>query len=324
MRALLCEAHGPPESLVLRDIPIPEPRQGEVRIAVRAAGINFPDALVIQNLYQHQPPLPFSPGSEVSGIVDAVGPGVSHVAPGDRVAAYNMSGGLAEQTIVPADRVVALGETMDFDTGAAFTMTYGTAYHALKQRAALVAGETVLVLGAAGGVGLAAVEIAKALGAHVIAAASTAAKLALARSHGADEAIDYTTEDLKEAVKRLTGGRGVDIVLDPVGERYAEPAFRAIAPYGRYLVVGFAGGRIPSLPLNLPLLKMASIVGVAWGAYARDDPAGYRADAAALYALYTEGKLRPHISLRLPLERGGEAIRCMMDRKAEGKIIVNP
>jgi NADPH2:quinone reductase len=324
VRALLCEAHGPPETLVLRDVPVPEPKPGEIRIAVRAAGVNFPDALVIQNKYQRQPPLPFAPGSEVAGIVDAIGDGVSHVAVGDRVAAYGLAGGFAEQIVLPADRAVPLGETMDFDTGAAFTMTYGTAYHALVQRGALRAGETVLVLGAAGGVGLAAVEIAKALGAHVIAAASSPAKLALARAHGADETIDYATEDLKEAVKRLTGGRGVDIVVDPVGDRFAEPAFRAIALHGRYLVIGFAGGAIPSIPLNLPLLKQASIVGVAWGAFAAREPEAYRANAAILTEMYAAGKLRPHISLRLPLERGGEAIRLMMDRKAEGKIVVNP
>ena len=324
MRALLCEAHGPPETLVLREIPVPEPRPGEVRIAVRAAGVNFPDALVIENKYQRRPPLPFAPGGEVAGIVDAIGDGVTGLAVGDRVAAYGLAGGFAERIILPADRAVPLGETMDFDTGAAFTMTYGTAYHALVQRGALAAGETVLVLGAAGGVGLAAVEVAKALGAQVIAAASTPAKLALARAHGADETIDYTTQDLKEAVKRLTGGRGVDVVVDPVGDRFAEPAFRAIALHGRYLVIGFAGGAIPSVPLNLPLLKTASIVGVAWGAFAAREPAAYRANAAILTAMHAAGKLRPHISLRLPLERGGEAIRLLMDRKAEGKIVVNP
>lgn len=324
MRALLCEAHGPPETLVMRDVPVPEPGPGDIRIAVRAAAVNFPDALVIQNLYQRQPDLPFAPGSEVAGIVDAIGADVHHVAVGDRVAAYGLAGGFAEQIILPANRAVPIGEAMDFDTAAAFTMAYGTAYHALVQRGALVAGETVLVLGAAGGVGLAAVEVAKALGAHVIAAASSPAKLALARAHGADETIDYAKEDLKAAVKRLTNGRGIDIVVDPVGDRYAEPAFRTIALHGRYLVIGFAGGAIPSIPLNLPLLKTASIVGVAWGAFAVRDPAAYRANAAILAALHAGGKLRPHISLRVPLERGGEAIRLMMDRKAEGKIIVNP
>ncbi|MET0270468.1 MAG: NADPH:quinone oxidoreductase family protein [Sphingomonas sp.] len=324
MRALLCEAHGPPETLVLRDIATPVPQAGEVRIAVRAAGVNFPDALVIQNRYQRQPPLPFAPGSEVAGIIDAVGPGVAHVRLGDRVAAYGLAGGFAERIVLPADRVAPLGDAMDFATGAVFTMAYGTAYHALARRGALAAGETVLVLGAAGGVGLAAVEVAKALGARVIAAASTPEKLALARAHGADATIDYSTEDLKDAAKRLTDGRGVDIVVDPVGDRFAEPAFRAIALHGRYLVIGFAGGAIPSIPLNLPLLKTASIVGVAWGAYAARDPAGYRADAATLAALHAQGRLRPHISLRLPLERGGEAIRLMMDRKVTGKIVVIP
>ncbi len=324
MRALLCEAHGPPETLVLRDIAVPEPAQGEVRIVVRAAGLNFPDALMIQNLYQRQPALPFAPGGEVAGIVDAVGDGVTHVKPGDRVAAYALSGGFAEQILLAADRVVPLGEAMDFDTGAALLMTYGTAYHALVQRGALVAGETVLILGAAGGVGLAAVEIAKALGAQVIAAASSPARLALTREHGADAVIDYATEDLKASVKRITGGRGADIVVDPVGGRFADPAFRAIAIYGRYLVIGFAGGDIPAIPLNLPLLKTAAIVGVAWGAFAAREPEGYRANAAILSAMFAEGKLRPHISLRLPLERGGEAIRLMMDRKVAGKIIINP
>ena len=324
MRALLCEAHGPPEALVMRDVPVPTPGPGEIRIAVHAAAVNFPDALVIQNLYQRQPDLPFAPGSEVAGIVDAVGDDVRHVAVGDRVAAYGLAGGFAERIVLPADRAVPVGAAMDFDTAAAFTMAYGTAYHALVQRGALVAGESVLVLGAAGGVGLAAVEVAKALGAHVIAAASSPAKLDLARAHGADDVIDYAGEDLKGAIKRLTQGRGVDIVFDPVGGRYAEPAFRAIALYGRYLVIGFAGGAIPAIPLNLPLLKTASIVGVAWGAFAVRDPAGYRANAAILATLHAQGRLRPHISLRLPLEHGGEAIRLMMDRKAEGKIVVNP
>ncbi|TZG24960.1 NADPH:quinone oxidoreductase family protein [Sphingomonas montanisoli] len=324
MRALMCEAHGEPETLVMRDVPAPEPGPGEIRIAVRAAGVNFPDALVIRNMYQRQPPLPFAPGGEAAGLIDAIGPGVTGWSIGDRVAAYALSGAFAEAMVVPASRVVPLSPKMDFETGAVFTMVYGTAFHALHDRGRLQAGETVLVLGAAGGVGLAAVEVAKAMGATVIAAASSATKLDLARAHGADDVIDYAAEDLKQAIRDRTGGRGVDVIFDPVGGSLSEAAFRSIALHGRHLVIGFAAGTIPAIPLNLPLLRQADIVGVAWGAFAGADPAGYRANADRLAAMYEAGAFRPHIGLRLPLERGGEALRAMLDRKVEGKVVIFP
>ncbi|RVT94775.1 NADPH:quinone oxidoreductase family protein [Sphingomonas crocodyli] len=324
MRALMCEAHGEPETLVMRDVPAPEPGPGEVRIAVRAAGVNFPDALVIRNMYQRQPPLPFAPGGEAAGLIDAIGPGVTGWNIGDRVAAYALSGAFAEAMVVPASRVVPLSPSMDFETGAVFTMVYGTAFHALHDRGRLQAGETVLVLGAAGGVGLAAVEVAKAMGATVIAAASNAAKLDLARAHGADDVIDYAAEDLKQAIRDRTGGRGVDVIFDPVGGSLSEAAFRSIALHGRHLVIGFAAGTIPSIALNLPLLRQADIVGVAWGAFASADPVGYRANADRLAAMYEDGAFKPHIGLRVPLERGGEALRAMLDRKVEGKVVVLP
>jgi len=323
MRAIVCEAHGPPEALVLRgDVPVPEPGPGELRIRVRAAGVNFPDSLVIQNLYQVQPPLPFSPGSEAAGTVDAVGAGVTGFAVGDRVAAMTIHGAFAEAVTVPAGRVVPVPDGMDFETAAGFTMAYGTSYHALKQRAGLAPGETVLVLGAAGGVGLAAVELARAMGARVIAAASSDAKLALARSRGADDAINYAEADLRAAVRDLTGGRGVDVVYDPVGAGLAETAFRTLAWQGRYLVVGFAGGTIPSLPLNLPLLKGSSLVGVFWGAFVKNEPMRHRENVAELYRWYAEGRLKPHVSRRFSLEEAPQAIRWIMDRKADGKVVV--
>jgi NADPH2:quinone reductase len=324
MRALMCETHGEPETLTLRDVPTPEPGPGEVRIAVRAAGVNFPDALIIRNMYQRQPALPFAPGGEAAGTIDAIGAGVTGRSIGDRVAGYALSGAFAEAMIVPAERVVPLSPSMDFETGAIFTMVYGTAYHALHDRGRLAAGETVLVLGAAGGVGLAAVEVAKAMRAHVIAAASSQAKLDLARQHGADETIDYATDDLKAAIRQLTGGRGIDVIFDPVGGNLSEAAFRSIAKHGRHLVIGFATGTIPAIPLNLALLRQADIVGVAWGAFAAADPVGFRANADKLAAMYEAGAFRPHIGLRLPLARGGEALRAMLDRKAEGKVVLVP
>lgn len=322
MQALLCEAFGPPEGLVLREVPVPQPGEGEVLIRVHAAGLNFPDTLIIQDKYQIKAPLPFPPGGELAGTVAAVGPGVSRLRVGDRVAALTHWGGFAGYAIAQEARTTVVPETMDLDTAAAFTLVYGTAHHALKQRGALKPGETVLVLGASGGVGLAAVEIAKAIGARVIAGASTTGKLAIARAHGADELVNYAEDDLKAAVKALTGGKGVDVVYDPVGDKLADPAFRTIGWEGRYLVIGFAGGQIPALPLNLPLVKGAAIVGVFWGDFVARDPAGHHANMAELYAMHAEGKLKPLISARFPMAQGGAAIRHMMDRRATGKIIV--
>lgn len=322
MRALLCEHYGPPEELQLRAVPVPEPGPGAVRVRVVATGVNFPDGLIVQNRYQVQPPLPFSPGGEVAGVIDAIGEGVTGWSVGDRVAAMTLHGGMAEAVIVDAVRLIAIPDAMPFDVAAIFTMAYGTAMHALSQRGRLQPGETVLVLGAAGGVGLAAVEIGKAMGARVIAAASSPEKLAVAKAHGADEGIDYAADDLRVRLRELTGGTGPDVIYDPVGGDLAEPAFRSIAPDGRYLVLGFAAGGIPSLPFNLPLLKSASIVGVFWGAFTLRDPAANRDNMARLFRWYEQGALRPVIDRRFPLAEGGAAIRYLMDRKARGKVVV--
>ena len=322
MRALMCQAHGLPETLVLRDMPTPQPEPGAVRVRVKAASVNFPDSLIIQNLYQTRPPLPFSPGSEAAGVVDAVGEGVSSLRVGDRVAAMTTWGAFAEAVAVQASRCFAIPDAMPFDVASGFTMVYGTALHALAQRGRLQPGETLLVLGAAGGVGLAAVEIGKRMGARVIAAASSPDKLALARVHGADDLIDYAATDLKGALKALTGGRGVDVVFDPVGGALADPAFRAMAWDGRYLVIGFAGGDIPAIPLTLPLIKGAAIIGVFWGAFLTKEPEANIANIARLYDWYAQGALRPEISHRFPLEDAAAAIRWVMDRKAMGKVVV--
>lgn len=322
MKALLCVEHGPPEKLVVQDVPEPEPGKGEVRIVMKAAGVNFPDVLIIQNLYQFKPPLPFSPGGEAAGIVDAVGEGVTRFRQGDKVIAMTGNGAFREKFLAHERQVIPMAGDMPFDVAAGFTMTYGTSHHALKQRARLQPGETLLVLGAAGGVGLAAVELGKLMGAKVIAAASSDDKLALTREYGADETINYTTEDLKDRVKELTGGKGVDVIYDPVGDKFAEPAFRSIAWNGRYLVVGFAAGEIPKLPLNLPLIKGASIVGVFWGAFTQHEPKVHEANMAELLTWFAQGKLKPHVSAHLPLERGAEGIRLLMDRKAKGKVIL--
>lgn len=322
MKAIVCEAFGGPEDLVLRDLPSPEAGPGQVRIRVHAAGVNFPDSLIIQGKYQFKPAFPFSPGAEVAGVVDAVGEGVTHVKPGDRVLGTGLWGGYAEEMVVEASNCFAIPDTLAFDAAAGFLMTYGTSHHALKQRARIQPGETILVLGAAGGVGLAAVELAKLMGARVIAAASSEEKLALTREYGADATINYTQQDLREALKAITGGKGVDVVYDPVGGSFAEPAFRSIAWNGRYLVVGFAGGAIPSLPLNLPLLKGASVVGVFWGQFLKVEPEVHKANVAELLAWVGEGRLRPHISAVFPLERAAEAMRVVIDRKARGKVVL--
>jgi NADPH2:quinone reductase len=289
MKAVLCKEWGPPESLVLEDIAAREPGPGQVRIRVRAASVNFPDVLIIQNKYQFKPERPFSPGSEAAGDVISVGEGVTHVKAGDRVLASTGHGSFAEEVIAAAEKVVVLPPGLGYDVASAFMLTYGTSWHALTDRAALKAGETVLVLGAAGGVGISAIEIAKARGARVIAAASTEEKLAVCREHGADATINYETEDLREAIKRTTDGKGPDVIYDPVGGKYAEPAFRSIAWRGRYLVVGFANGQIPALPLNLMLLKGASVVGVFWGDYTRREPQANQEDVRQMMALLAPG-----------------------------------
>ena len=322
MKAVLCKEFGPPESLVFEDVPSPRPGPGEVVLTMKAASINFPDVLIIQNKYQFKPPLPFSPGSELAGVVKEVGEGVKHWKAGDKVIAFTTFGAFAEEVKTEASRLIPLPEKMSFETGAAFILTYGTTDHALRDRAALKAGETLLVLGAAGGVGLAAVEIGKAMGARVIACASSPEKLAVCREHGADEGIDYAKEDLRERIKELTGGKGVDVVYDAVGGPYSEPAFRSIAWRGRLLVVGFAAGDIPKIPLNLPLLKGASIVGVFWGDFAKREPKAFAESVQQLGRWYAEGKLRPHVSQTYPLAKAVDALKAMAARQVKGKVVL--
>jgi NADPH:quinone reductase len=322
VKALLCKQFGPPESLVVETVPDLVPGPTEAVIRVHAAGVNFPDALVIQDKYQFKPALPFAPGGECAGVVEAVGSEVGHVRPGARVLAFTTYGAFAEQVVCDARTLIPMPSELDFVTGAAFVLTYATSYHALVDRGALKAGETVLVLGASGGVGIAAIEIAKVLGATVIAAASSAAKLAVCQGHGADHLIDYTTEDLRARIKQITDGRGVDVVYDPVGGHYTELALRSCAWRGRLLVVGFAAGDIPKLPANLTLLKGASVVGVFWGDYARREPGRLIADVLALFNWLRDGKLEPHIAGVYPLDRGGEAIRALLDRKVSGKLVI--
>ncbi|HVP08292.1 MAG TPA: NADPH:quinone oxidoreductase family protein [Burkholderiales bacterium] len=322
MKAVLCKQFGPPESLVIEELPPLRAGAGEVVVSVKAASLNFPDVLIIQNKYQAKPPLPFSPGSEMSGIVKEVGEGVKGFKPGDRVLACTTFGAFAEEVKVEATRLLPIPQGMDFNAAAAFLLTYGTSDHALRDRAQLRAGETLLVLGAAGGVGLAAVEIGKALGARVIACASSADKLEVCRQHGADAGINYATEDLREKIRELTGGRGVDVVYDAVGGPYAEPALRSVGWRGRFLVIGFAAGEIPKIPLNLPLLKGSAIVGVFWGEFARREPKAFAESFAQLDRWFREGKLKPHVSQTFPLAKAVEALQLMAGRKAKGKIVL--
>src|SRR6187455_1640585 len=324
MKAVLCKQFGPPDSLVIEDLPSPKAGAGEAVISVKAASLNFPDVLIIQNKYQFKPPLPFSPGSEMSGLVKEVGEGVKGYKPGDRVIAFTTYGAFAEEVKVEASRLVPIPDGMDYNSAAAFMLTYGTSDHALRDRGALKAGETLLVLGAAGGVGLAAIEIGKALGARVIACASSEEKLAVCRSHGADAGIDYASEDLRERIKALTDGRGVDVVYDPVGGPYTEPAFRSLAWQGRFLVVGFAAGDIPKLPLNLVLLKGCDVVGVFWGSWMDRDPQGHRANTEQLLAWCVDGKLSSHIHAIYPLADGPAALKALAARQVMGKVILRP
>jgi len=322
MKAVLCKQFGPPESLVIEDLPSPKAGPGEVVVSVRAASLNFPDVLIIQNKYQFKPPLPFSPGSEMAGTIKEVGDGVKGVKPGERVIAFTTFGAFAEEVKLEAARLVPIPEGMDFNSAAAFLLTYGTSDHALRDRGGLKAGETLLVLGAAGGVGLAAIEIGKALGAKVLACASGADKLEVCAQHGADAGINYATEDLRGRIKALTDGKGVDVVYDAVGGPYTEPALRATAWRGRLLVVGFAAGDIPRIPLNLALLKGCSIVGVFWGDFARREPKAFAASIAQLGAWFREGKLKPHVSQTFPLAQAAQALKLMAARKVKGKVVL--
>lgn len=322
MKAVVCEKWGPPESLVVREVPDPRAMPGQVVIDVRAAGVNFPDVLVIENKYQFKPKLPFTPGGEVAGVVSEVGEGVTGLSVGDRVLATTGFGAFAERVVARAEGTFRIPDRMDFTTAACFLMTYGTSHHALVHRAALRPGETLLVLGAAGGVGLAAVEIGKLLGARVIAGASSSEKLETCREHGADELVDYTREDLKERVRELTGGAGADVVYDPVGGDLSEPALRATGWEGRFLVIGFASGTIARIPLNLALLKGCQIVGVFWGAFVGREPERFRDEVRELFSWFEEGRLRPLVSASYPLEEAGRALREMADRRVRGKVAV--
>jgi NADPH2:quinone reductase len=322
MKAVLCKELGLPEKLVVEEVPSPKAAQGQVVVSVKACGVNFPDTLIIQGKYQFKPELPFSPGGEVAGIVKEVGEGVARVKRGDRVIAFNTWGGFAEEIAVDAERTIPMPSGMDYIPASAFVLTYGTSYHALKDRADLKAGETMLVLGAAGGVGLAAIQLGKTMGAKVIAAASNDAKLQICKQNGADEVINYGTEDLRARIKVITAGKGVDVVYDPVGGPYSEPALRDMAWNGRFLVVGFAAGDIPKVPLNLTLLKGCSIVGVFWGAFTRNEPERNRENNYDLMAMYAAAKVRPHIHATYPLERAAEALNEVINKRVTGKVVL--
>jgi NADPH2:quinone reductase len=324
MQALLCTQFGPPDLLEVRNVPSPVPGPGQVVVSVKAASVNFPDVLIIENKYQFKPPLPFSPGSELAGVVKDLGPDVTGFAPGDRVMAFTTYGAFAEEVALDVQRVLPMPERMDFSTAAALLLTYGTMDHALRDRGAVTGQDTVLVLGAAGGIGIASIEIARALGARVIACASTDEKLQACREHGADEVINYASDDLRERIKALTEGRGVDVIVDPVGGPFTEPALRSMAWRGRLLIVGFAAGEIPKIPLNLVLLKGCSIVGVFWGEFLRREPEAFASSVAQLSGWYLEGKLKPHVAATYPLSRAAEAIERMAAREAIGKLVVVP
>ena len=322
MKAVLCKSFGPPESLVLEEIESSPLGADQVRIGVHACGVNFPDTLIIEDKYQLKPELPFSPGGEVAGEILEVGNDVTSLAVGDRVIAITGWGGYADELVVGATQTIPLPEKMDYDVGAGFTMTYGTSLYGLKQRGELQPGETLLVLGAAGGVGLAAVELGKVMGARVIAAAGSEDKLALCREYGADETINYSTESIKERTKALTGGNGADVIYDAVGGDAFDQAIRAINWKGRLLVIGFASGRIPELPANLALLKGCQIVGVFWGAFTFREPEESASNMRQLAAWHSEGKLRPHICARFPLDQWADAMKMILSRKAKGKIVL--
>jgi NADPH2:quinone reductase len=329
MKAMLSTRPGGPETLTLEELPDPRPGAEEVLLAIRACGVNYPDLLIIEDRYQFKPPRPFAPGGEVAGVVEAVGQGVTQIKPGDRVIGSSIAGGMAEKLVLKADQCIAMPASMPFDEASALVLTYGTTIYALKDRGQLRQGETLLVLGAAGGVGLSAVELGKAYGARVIAAVSSEEKLAFARKHGADDGIVYPpgpfdktgAKALADLFKQACGENGADVIYDPVGGDYSEAALRAIAWEGRFLVIGFPAG-IPRLPLNLTLLKSCQVVGVFWGAFTRRDPAANAANIAELMQLYHRGAIRPVVSERFPLARAGEAIARLAARKAMGKIVV--
>ncbi len=323
MKAMLCKELGHPSKMVLEEVPSPVPGKKEVVVTVKACSVNFPDTLIVQGLYQFKPDLPFSPGSDIAGVVKSVGEGVKHLKPGDEVFGIVAYGGFAEEILIPANSVFPKPPMMEDKIAASFMMAYGTSYHALKDRAALKAGETLLVLGASGGVGLAAVELGKQMGAKVIAAASTDEKLELCKQYGADETINYTKEDLKKRTKELTDGNGADVVYDPVGGDYTEAALRATAWNGRFLIVGFPAG-IAKIPMNLPLLKGCQIVGVFYGSWAMRFPQDNMKNTLELIGLYSKEQLKPYIHATYTLENAAQALTDMMDRKVKGKVVILP
>ncbi len=322
MKALVCRAFGPVDALVVEDVADPAPVAGQVLVGVRACGVNFPDTLIVQGKYQFKPTPPFSPGGEVAGVVEAVGAGVTQVRVGDRVQAVGIFGGMAEKMVADASQVLRLPEGVGFEAASCVASAHGTTLYALRDRGKLVAGETLLVLGAAGGLGLAAIQIGKRMGARVIAAASTPEKLETCLRHGADRVVNYATEDLKARVKDLTGGQGADVVYDPVGGAHTEAALRAIAWGGRLLVLGFTAGEIPRIPLNLALLKSCSIVGVYWGMAMMRDPAHVRGQLEELLAWLADGSLVPHVHMRVPLTRALDALKAVEERRIQGKAVV--
>lgn len=330
MKALLCTHYGPPEEMELKELPSPAPGKNQVLVSVKACAVNFPDVLMIQDKYQFRPALPFPPGGEVAGVVKALGEGAVGVNEGDRVCVSVGNGGFAQEVLADARRCIRIPANVDFDVASSFIVTYGTSYHALRDRAKLKAGESLVVLGAAGGVGLSAVEIGAAMGAKVVAGASTQEKVDLAMKHGASDGFVYPPlpmsrdqqKALSDTIKSKTGGLGADVLYDPIGDQYAEPALRAMNWEGRYLVIGFAAGEIPRIPLNLTLLKGCDVLGVFWGASTARDPKRAQDSLQEMMKWISEGKIHPHVSAKFPLAEGGKAIRMLMDRKAQGKVVV--
>ena len=324
MKALLCHRPGTPDDLTIGELPDPVPDPGQAVVRIEAAALNFFDLLIIAGQYQYKPEFPFSPGAEFAGTVESVGPDVAGIATGDRVIGYSGWGAAREKLAIAADRLIKMPDGLDAERAAGLIVTYGTSYYALKDRAALKPGETLAVLGASGGVGLAAVELGKLLGARVIACASSDDKLAFAREHGADDGVNYSSGDLREGLKKLGGEHGIDVVYDPIGDKYAEPALRSLAWYGRYLVVGFAAGQIPKLPLNLVLLKGCDVRGVFWGSWTQREPAAHRANTADLIRWCAEGKLSAHVHAAYPLADAAQALKDIAARKVMGKVVLKP
>jgi len=322
MRAVLCKEWGGEDKLVVEEIPAPPIREGAVRVAVHAAGVNFADLLLIAGQYQEKPAFPFVPGAEAAGVITEVGAGVSHLKVGDRVMALTGLGAYAEETVVDAPKLMRIPANMDFASAASFPVAYGTSHGALEWRARLQPGECLLVTGAAGGVGLTAVEIGKAMGANVIACAGSADKLAIARQHGADHLIDYSREDIRERVKAITGGRGADVIYDPVGGDAFDASLRSIAWGGRIIVIGFAAGRVPQIPANIVLVKNIDVIGFYWGSYQAHKPELLRSSFAQLFKWFEEGKIKPHVSLQFPLEQCGDALEALRTRRSTGKVVL--